>query len=185
MRTYPVFCFSLAVLLWSGLHVDAQAQQLARKTVIPGDLLTVIVPGHEDLSVSERPVDMMGGFSIPLAGRIESKGKSISEIQEIVNERLTSFVANAEAVVFFAEYSRLTLVTVDGRVNTPGEVFFKEGEWPNLMAAINHAGGATHSHSTVRVVRNGRLIYEGSVGAIGDGRASRVTLQTNDSVSIH
>lgn len=177
---FAVFC----VLLGFGFLSEVQAQKLARKTISPGDQLTVTVFGHPDLSVDTQ-VDLTGGFSIPVLGRIETSGKSITDIHKIVNEKLKEYLTNAEAIVFFSGYSDFTMVTVSGEVENPGTVFFEDGEWPNVLAAISYAGGAIKSNPTIKVSRKSRTIFQGSLRSLSDGNQSRITVQANDLIFVN
>lgn len=184
MRLTPLICTFICVFVSIGLSNHAYAQQFARKTINPGDQLTVTVFGHPDLSIDTK-VDLSGGFSIPVLGRIETSGKTIMEVHQVVNEKLKDYLTNAEAIVFFSGYSNFTMVNVAGEVQNPGTVFFDEGEWPNVLAAISHAGGSVNANPTVKVSRNNRTIFEGSLRSIRDGSRSRITIQSNDLILVH
>ncbi len=183
MRLISFFYTLVFGALTVGLSSQVHAQHLARKSISPGDQLTVTVFGQPELSIDAQ-VDLTGGFSVPVLGRIETSGKTITDVHKVVNERLKEFYTNAEAIVFFSGYSDFTMVTVSGEVQTPGVIFFGDGEWPNVLAAIAHAGGSIEANPMIKVTRNNRTIFEGPLRSISDGYKGRITIQANDLIFV-
>ena len=105
----------------------------------PGDLLEVSVWQEENLQkqVLVRPD---GGMSFPLAGDMQAAGKSVTEVQKLITERLTKYIPDPVVTV-----STLKLdgnkVYVIGKVARPGE--FQANRYMDVVQALSMAGGMT------------------------------------------
>jgi polysaccharide biosynthesis/export protein len=119
---------------WSNAQLVTEAY-----TVKPGDLLLVAVWKEPDLQgpVLVRPD---GTFTIPLVGEIDARGKSVTELQKVVSERLKKFIADPVVTISVQEV-RGNKVYVIGQVNKPGE--FVVNPQVDVMQALSMAGGAT------------------------------------------
>jgi polysaccharide export outer membrane protein len=108
-------------------------------TVKPGDVLVVAVWKEPDLQgpVLVRPD---GKFTIALAGEIDARGKGVGELQTIVAQRLTKFIADPVVTISVQEV-RGNKVYVIGQVTRPGD--FIVNPQVNVMQALSMAGGAT------------------------------------------
>lgn len=86
----------------------------------PGDVLEVAVMDQVDLTRSTT-VQPNGKLSMPLLGEVEVAGKSISDIQQLIAERLAKdFLVNPQVEVRVREYaSQFALVM--GEVISPGK----------------------------------------------------------------
>ena len=105
----------------------------------PGDVLEVSVWQEENLQkqVLVRPD---GGMSFPLAGDMQAAGKSVTEVQKLITERLTKYIPDPVVTV-----STLKLdgnkVYVIGKVARPGE--FQANRYLDVVQALSMAGGMT------------------------------------------
>ena len=105
----------------------------------PGDVLDVSVWQEENLQkqVLVRPD---GGMSFPLAGDMPVAGKSVSDVQKLITERLKKYIPDPVVTV-----STLKLdgnkVYVIGKVNRPGE--FQVNRYVDVVQALSMAGGMT------------------------------------------
>jgi polysaccharide export outer membrane protein len=105
----------------------------------PGDVLEVSVWQEENLQkqVLVRPD---GGMSFPLAGDMQAAGKSVTEVQKLITERLTKYIPDPVVTV-----STLKLdgnkVYVIGKVARPGE--FQANRYMDVVQALSMAGGMT------------------------------------------
>jgi polysaccharide biosynthesis/export protein len=134
---FVAFVTSFIVLTISGF---ASAQQApATYAVKPGDLLVVNVWKEPDLQgpVLVRPD---GKFTIPLVGEVDANGKSVSDLQKTVTERLAKFIADPVVTVSVQEV-RGNKVYVIGQVTKPGE--FIVNPQVDVMQALSMAGGGT------------------------------------------
>lgn len=130
-------------LIWSALLLvtltHAAAAQEAAYTVQPGDLLTISVWKEPDL---QRPVLVRpdGMFSFPLAGEVDARGKTVAQLNAIVAERLSKYIADAVVTVSVQEIKG-NKVYVIGQVNKPGEFIVNPSV--DVMQALSMAGGLT------------------------------------------
>jgi polysaccharide biosynthesis/export protein len=129
-----------AALLLVGMATQqvAWAQDIAYK-VLPGDILSISVWREPELqgSVVVRPD---GGFSFPLVGEVDARGKSLADLQKVVRERVSKFIPDAVVTVSLQEIKG-NKVYVIGQVNKPGE--FPVSRRVDVMQALSMAGGAT------------------------------------------
>jgi polysaccharide export outer membrane protein len=129
--------------LWSTLlllaAVHTAVGQDATYTVKPGDLLTISVWKEPDL---QRPVLVRpdGMFSFPLAGEVDARGKTVSQLNTILAERLSKYIADAVVTVSIQEIKG-NKVYVIGQVNKPGEFIVNPSV--DVMQALSMAGGLT------------------------------------------
>lgn len=85
----------------------------------PMDLLDIEVFGVKDLTRTVR-VSQGGEFSMPLIGRVSTKGLTISELEaEIARKLRESYMEDPQVTVFVKEYMSQR-VTVEGAVEEPG-----------------------------------------------------------------
>lgn len=128
-----------ALLFALALPVLVAAQDAAKYTVKPGDVLGISVWKEPDLQgpVLVRPD---GAFSFPLVGQVDARGKTVAELQQIVSERLRKYISDPVVSVTVQEV-RGNKVYVIGQVNRPGE--FVVNPQVDVMQALSMAGGTT------------------------------------------
>ena len=105
--------------------------------VSPGDVLSITVWKEPDLmrQVIVRPDGM---FSFPLAGSIQTRGKSIEELETVVKERLERFIPDP-VVTVATEQIMGNDVYVLGQVLRPGQ--FNPAARIDVTQALSLAGG--------------------------------------------
>ncbi len=105
--------------------------------VQPGDVLSVSVWKEPSLQgpVLIRPD---GGFSFPLAGEMDARGRSVAELQKLLTDRLKQYISDPVVSVSVQEVKG-NKVYVLGQVNKPGE--FVVNPSVNAMQALSMAGG--------------------------------------------
>ena len=86
--------------------------------VEPGDFLRVSVWKEEDLQ-QELLVRPDGGISFPLAGDILAAGRTVTEIKDVLVERIKDYIPEPEVTVQVLQIQGNT-VYVMGKVNRPG-----------------------------------------------------------------
>jgi len=141
--------------LHPALAEEPQAQDLYR--IQPGDILEISVWKEEDLlrQVLVRPD---GGLSFPLVGDVIASGKSVSELQETITERLMKYIPDPVVTVSTQQLNG-NRVYVIGKVARPGE--FVANRYMDVIQALSVAGGMTPyaAANKVKVLRreNGEL----------------------------
>lgn len=115
-----------------------------------GDLLQIEVYDEEDLKKEVR-VLTDGFISFPLLGSLQAEGKTVRELEKLINQKLGErFLVNPQVSVFVKEFSNIFIF---GEVNAPGS-FPLYGKM-TVFEAIALAGGFTQvaNQSKVKVLR--------------------------------
>lgn len=105
----------------------------------PGDVLQVSVWKEDDLKadVLVRPD---GAFSFPLAGDIDTRGKSVEELRAELAKRLKRYIPDPVVTVAVRQIVG-NRIFVLGQVNRPGDFQFSRPV--DVMQALSMAGGTT------------------------------------------
>jgi len=129
--------------VWSGvaglLLVSSALAQEGGYTVKPGDTLNISVWKEPDL---QGPVLVTpdGAFSFPLVGQVDARGKTVTELQNILSDKLKKYISDPVVTVSVQDI-RGNKVFVIGQVNRPGE--FIVNPRVDVMQALSMAGGTT------------------------------------------
>nr|WP_289623083.1 polysaccharide export protein [Neisseria montereyensis] len=134
-----------------------------------GDVLNIVVWNHPDLNtpaqIAYNPeskqvangawVDESGYLDYPLVGRVLARGKTLSELQNILTTRLKRYIKNPQVSVNVAEF-RSQRVSVSGAVGKPGQLPITNVPL-TLLDAIDQAGGAENNADTrnIKWTQNG------------------------------
>ena len=86
----------------------------------PFDKLTIDVFGIEELSTKEVQTDAGGRISFPLAGIMEAAGKTPSELEVEIEDRLRGQYVRDPQVSVNLKETVSQVVTIDGQVREPG-----------------------------------------------------------------
>jgi len=142
----PILKICGLLLMALGMHA-AHAQQ-ASYIVKPGDTLEISVWKEPDLQrqVLVRPD---GAFSFPLVGEVDARGKTVSELNKLVAERLTKYISGAVVTISVQEIKG-NKIYVLGQVNKPGEFIVNPSV--NIMQALSMAGGMTPFAATNDII---------------------------------
>jgi len=105
----------------------------------PGDYLEVSVWKEEGL-VKQVLVRPDGGISFPLVGNIQAAGRSVTELQELITERLKKYIPDPVVTVATLKLDG-NKVYVIGKVARPGE--FLANRYMDVVQALSMAGGMT------------------------------------------
>jgi polysaccharide export outer membrane protein len=117
--------------------------------VQPGDTLAIQVWKEPDLQGAAVLVRPDGTFSFPLVGQVDARGKSVTELQQIVTDRLKKYISDPVVTVSVAEIKG-NKVYVIGQVTKPGE--FIVNPRVDVMQALSMAGGTTPFASLGNIV---------------------------------
>jgi len=189
-RCLRALCAGIALSVACGGIGLAQESQFkdAPYTVKPGDLLSVSVWKEPDLGgpVLVRPD---GTFSIPLVGQIDARGKTVTELQQAVTERLRKYISDPVVTVSIQEV-RGNKIYVIGQVTKPGE--FVVNPRVDVMQALSMAGGTTPFAAlgdivVLRRTDNGQqqaIPFHYTEVARGRNLQQNITLQAGDVVVV-
>jgi polysaccharide export outer membrane protein len=129
----------------------AQTPATAGYRVNPGDTLEISVWREEDLQ-REVLIRPDGGFSFPLAGDMNAKGRTVTEIREELASRLSRYIPDLVITVTVTgvEGNRIFVI---GQVNEPGA--FVMNPQVDVIQALSLAGGTTPfaSLKNIRILR--------------------------------
>ena len=117
----------------------------------PGDRLSVVVFGQDDLS-GELAVDGSGRISMPLIGQIQAQNKTVNELQETVTSLFAEdYLIDPRISIEVTNYRPFYIY---GQVNKPGSYPYVSGM--TVRQAIALAGGYTRhaSEEPVSITRS-------------------------------
>jgi polysaccharide export outer membrane protein len=152
-----------------------------------GDILEVSVWKETDLQ-KEVLIRPDGGFTFPLAGEIDARGKSVENVRSILTDRLQKYIP--------APVVTVAVKSIGGnRVYVLGKVM-RAGDFPlsnplDVMQAISLAGGTTPYAAINDIVilrrQNGRqqaFTFKYSDVARGHNLAQNIQLESGDTVVV-
>lgn len=161
----------------------------------PGDILSVIVFNHPDLTLPAGPqrsaaesgfqVGSDGTINYPYIGAIQAAGRRTDQIRGDISEQLATFIPDPQVEVRIAAYNAQAIV-VSGEVNTPNRQPLTAVPL-SLIEAINAAGGFTDDAEprNVRVQRAGRIYQIDVQGFLSGGLSqNNPVLRNGDVISI-
>lgn len=137
----------------------------------PNDLLTIQVfsktLNQEQAAVFNMPnsasrqayqVSMTGNIEMPVIGNVKAAGLTIDEFQNLLFQRLTTYVRNPSVQVRFSQFN----INVLGEVRSPGTQKF-QADKVTIIDAISAAGDLTDygRRDSITVIREegGKKIY--------------------------
>lgn len=147
-----LMAFALAAAL--GMAAPAQAQ-VTDYIMCPGDVLQVIVYGHEDLSTpannsqySPYVVRPDGKVSFPLIGDVEVTGKTVAQFREELTTRFSQYLVTPSISVNVMKLGT-TRVYVLGEIKKPGLYELEKSH--NAIDALAKAEGFTEKSAKKNV----------------------------------
>lgn len=161
----------------------------------PGDILSVIVFDHPELTLPAGPqrsaaesgfqVASDGTVTYPYIGSFLASGRSVGQIRNDLSTRLADFIPNPQVEVRVAEYNSQSIV-VSGAVEIPNRQPLTAVRL-SLIEAINAAGGMTDDADPriVTVQRGGRIFTVDLQGFLEAGiEQNNPILRNGDIVNI-
>ena len=119
-----LLALGLAASLYAFSPVNAQ--EVTDYIMCPGDVLQVVVYGHEDLSTmagntqnSPYVVRPDGRVSFPLIGDVETTGKTVTQFREEITSRFSKYIIEPQITVNVVKLGT-TRVYVLGEIKRPG-----------------------------------------------------------------
>jgi len=146
----------IAVLLLCGLSPLASADIYQLN---PGDQLEISVWNEENL---QKIITVLpdGKISFPLVGHLQAAGKTASEIEALITDKLDAYIADPEVNVTVTS-TRGNVVYVVGKVLKPGPIVMIQST--SVMQALAMAGGLNEfaSGNAIKIIRRGGLAQGG------------------------
>ncbi len=140
--------FELSVASADEQETSSAATATLPYVVQPGDILEISVWKEEGLE-KEVIVRPDGGISFPLVGQLDVKNKSLQQIEELIKEKLSQFIADP-VVTVSAKQLLGNKIYVIGQVNRPGE--YPINRYVDVMQALSMAGGMTAFASVNNII---------------------------------
>lgn len=199
---YPITAASVRAQSSKAEEVPATDQALRQQIaeydylVGPGDVLSVTVWDHPELTTpagqyrsSEEAgnwVHTDGTMFYPYIGNIQVEGLKVSEVRNLISQRLARYVESPQVDVTIAAF-RSKWVYVTGEVEKPGTLPITNIPL-TLVDAVSKAGGVTeHADWQTVVLNRGEQTYRFSLRDLyKDGDVSQnMLLQPNDVININ
>lgn len=153
----------------------------------PGDVLIVSVWKEEGLQ-KEVLIRPDGGMSFPLAGDLHAGGKSVSQLQDLLANKIKEYIPDPVVTVSVRQIQNNKIYVV-GKVNRPGE--YIGTSYIDVMQALAMAGGlnAYASSNNIKILRriNGNIKsmpFEYDEVAGGYKLKQNIILQSGDVVVV-
>jgi len=125
----------ICLLFFTG---NAFAQE---KTIEPGDVLEIVVFGHQELSRT-LTVAPNGTVDFPFLQDLPVNGLSLNDVRNMITAQLSKYIPERPIVTVSKVQDYTISVTVLGQVNKPGE--HKIAVNATIQGALVAAGGTTH-----------------------------------------
>lgn len=158
----------------------------------PGDVLSVIVFNHPELTLPAGPdrtaeaggfqVSSDGSFAYPYIGSVTAAGKSLEDIRADIAARLATFIPDPQVDVRVAAFNSQSVV-VSGEIETPNRQPLTTVPL-TLIEAINAAGGFTDAADPreVSVQRGGQMYRVDVEGFLAAGMTGNNPVLRNGDV---
>jgi polysaccharide biosynthesis/export protein len=137
IRLYRQFLLSTIFVCYSGLalaQIDLPSYQ-----VQAGDLMEIIVWKEPELS-KELLVAPDGFINIPLAGPVNTKGRTLDELRLDVTNKLAQFITSP-SITLNIKAAMGNKIYVMGKVVRPGEIMLNQPT--DVIQCLSKAGGFT------------------------------------------
>lgn len=197
LSTSQRFAAPACALLMMACSVVARPAEAPDATVVPPtvnndyrlgaeDVIDIFVWKEPDLSTNNIVVRPDGKISLPLAGEIDAKGKSASQLEADITARLQKFVTQPNVNVMVKQINSLK-ISVLGEVRKPD--IYKIRNRVTVMDAVAMAGGFTDlaRPNKIVVLRNsgeGQHRFEVNLKAVTAGQAQPFYLEPLDTVVV-
>lgn len=113
----------------------------ATYTINAKDVIAIDVLGEPQLSLDKIRVGEDGAFMMPIVGRVQASGRTVSEVANDIRSSLASrYLRNPMVTVNLVELNS-HFMTVEGAVQQPGVFAFEPGT--TLLGAVAMAKGPT------------------------------------------
>jgi polysaccharide export outer membrane protein len=135
------------------------------------------------VNLPNQEVDQRGFIAVPYAGLVQAAGRSVSEVQATIEERLRNRAIEPQAVVTLQE-ARSTRVTVTGEVNESVRFPLTSGD--RLLDAIARAGGPKYpAYETFVTLKRGNRTVRAYMNSVVNDPANNVYLYPGDTIVLN
>lgn len=179
--------FVLVVLMTVGIATPTRGQAIPGYTLHPGDVIEVSVWREEEMQ-REILIPPDGRLSFPLVGEIVAAGRTVSELQSEITEKLQTYIPEAVVTVSVVAIEG-NRVYVIGQVNNPGS--FVMNTRINVVQALSLAKGMTPfaAVNDIIVLRGSgaqQRVFRFRYNNVSRGRdlAQNITLESGDVVIV-
>ena len=135
------------------------------------------------VTLPNQSVDTKGNITVPYAGNIPAKGRTVVEVQKEIVNSLKDRAIEPQAVVALVD-QKATSVSVLGEVNTPSR-FPVSASGERLLDAITRAGGPKNPgyDTWVMLERNGRQAAA-PFGALINEPSNNIYIRPQDTIYV-
>jgi len=196
-RTFGAIAFSVAVgsslscagpgsYVWFNELPPNLAARNGDYVIAQGDILSVRVLGHEDMSGRVR-VRADGRIAVAIIGEVDARGKLPSALRAELEARLKDYIVSPSVMLNVEETAPIT-ITILGEVLRPG--FYPIEARSGLAQAIALGGGLTEfaARDRIFVLRKdpalARIRFTYEAVSRNDPRAAAFALQQGDVVVV-
>ncbi|MEO5356451.1 MAG: polysaccharide export protein [Nitrospirae bacterium YQR-1] len=167
-------------------NISHATQALEREpefTLGPGDILTIKVYRHDDLSLTSVRIRLDGKFTYPLIGEVEARGKTVKTLEAHMMERFKEYIVNPMVMVNPTALTSKKAI-VAGEVTTPSVLTMEENM--TLLQVIHKCGGFTADadKSGVTVIRDGKTAIFDLKKALKGDAAQNIYIRADDIVFV-
>jgi polysaccharide export outer membrane protein len=179
-----LLCVTIAMPAWAQ---ETTAVTGSDYEINAGDTLEVSVWKEEDLQ-REVLVRPDGAFSFPLAGELNAKGRTVADLRNDLESRLSRYIPDLVVTVTVTNVSGNRIFVI-GQVRSPGS--FVMNPVLDVMQALSQAGGTTPfaSLNDIRILRRENGVQRAipfNFNDVSKGRslAQNILLQSGDVVVV-
>ena len=135
------------------------------------------------VTLPNQAVDTHGNITVPYAGTIQAKGRTVAEVQTAIVSALKSRAIDPQAVVALVD-QRASSISVLGEVNTPSR-FPANASGERLLDAITRAGGPKNPgyDTWVMLDREGRRAAA-PFGALINENSNNIYVRPQDTIYV-
>jgi len=193
-RIIVIFLLALSTVIFSEDICKAEEKAVTQSQsdsshylIGANDLLNIFVWKETDLT-QDLTVMSDGRITFPMIGEIMAKDLTVTELKEIIKEKLKNYISNPEVTVAVKE-SRSRMIYTIGTVNNPGPYQLQ----PDMTAlqALSTAGGFTEwaDKKNIIIVRREKgkeKIYHFNYQEFISGKAldQNIILEPNDTIVV-
>lgn len=192
MAIFSFLVFSLPVVACNICMAEEEAAEriesdYSHYLIGANDLLNIFVWREEDLT-QDITVMADGRITFPMIGEIMAKGHTVTELKDIITEKLKDYISNPEVTVVVRE-SRSRMIYTIGKVTNPGPYQLQPDM--TVLQALSTAGGFTEWAETklIMIVRRDkgkdvlhRFNYNDFIS--GKDLKQNILLEPNDTIVV-